>query len=745
MQNSEIITIDLSNHPIGAPLGMLLAPGALPPTPLVGCGSASSKSMYDAHGNSHQSNEKNHQVQQQNNYQNEAQYSRHVLVAGWEHSTLNSHLLGPIQRSGVVRLGDRLVRINHVDITDWTFREVMDALKEMISFESSATAGSSCRNKPRSGISRRKKRLKSLGFAPSNSEEWSRGVDTPEMGFQNHISLADYLFSSNSKNDHGGTNNQFIVHSKRLYSFASLIGGWRIVYPDATKHENGYENVNKNENEGGSVKIDSLGGPERFKENPASDLLSRVDDVQETGGSVHNEESEHQMIEDSTNAPPPPSSEQSKNDTNINTATKLKADENPFIQYEIECHLLFRDPQSFNTTNINSPDNSINGTNDLLFGKKTHHHKWSTWKRYSEFFALDTELRTTFGWQMNALHDGKGIAFPSSHDFESWWYSIRGRSGAQVQGDGSGKGYLFHFVGSGSSNDDGTKCMHENCNKMNRSSNSGSSDRERGMASGFLSYFRVGNSDAESTPMKRNYFTHSALNDNQQCLDNATPENSMKKNDDGYCPYPPSFMTKRQKELFNYWADLMKVEDIFEFSDVNSHRFGKIMAEFLGVDKILGEKSPSMSYFASSLTRTSVPVIYENETSGFDAAMSHHVFATPVMSGLTLRDLDDESTLSEDNFTIGFNGRVHTNGVSGNRKRVVDIVPNLETIDGAVSTSNSDNHILQDKEGVDTARAVDMTHGDDALYPRQSSSMISGAKRGQKGVKPAFQRQFLGP
>ena len=40
--------------------------------------------------------------------------------------------LGPIQRTGQVRLGDRLVRINNVDVTKKTFRQVMDLLKTML-------------------------------------------------------------------------------------------------------------------------------------------------------------------------------------------------------------------------------------------------------------------------------------------------------------------------------------------------------------------------------------------------------------------------------------------------------------------------------------------------------------------------------------------------------------------------------------------------------------------------------------
>ena len=108
---TNIVTIDLSNHPPNAKLGMLLAPGSLP-TPLNNGSDGSSISSSAAAAAAIPT------------------ASNVTLVAGWEHGT--NQPLGPIQRSGMVRLGDRLVRINGRDVTDWTFREVMDVLKEMI-------------------------------------------------------------------------------------------------------------------------------------------------------------------------------------------------------------------------------------------------------------------------------------------------------------------------------------------------------------------------------------------------------------------------------------------------------------------------------------------------------------------------------------------------------------------------------------------------------------------------------------
>ena len=49
--------------------------------------------------------------------------------------------LGPVQRSGSVRLGDRLVRINGVDVTRWTFREVMDALRGLRAYSGGGGGG----------------------------------------------------------------------------------------------------------------------------------------------------------------------------------------------------------------------------------------------------------------------------------------------------------------------------------------------------------------------------------------------------------------------------------------------------------------------------------------------------------------------------------------------------------------------------------------------------------------------------
>jgi hypothetical protein len=62
------------------------------------------------------------------------------------------------------------------------------------------------------------------------------------------------------------------------------------------------------------------------------------------------------------------------------------AEDKPFVEYEVSCKLRL--------------PTSIQGDENI---------SWSVWKRYSEFEALDGELRRALGWQMDA------ITLPSSH------------------------------------------------------------------------------------------------------------------------------------------------------------------------------------------------------------------------------------------------------------------------------------------------------------------------------------------
>lgn len=93
--SGRVVTINLSDHPPNVPLGVLLAPAC--PT-----------------------------------YTTTPEESTLTILAGWERlPESEGGGLGPIQRTGQVRLGDRLVRINNADVRARSFRQVMDMLKSM--------------------------------------------------------------------------------------------------------------------------------------------------------------------------------------------------------------------------------------------------------------------------------------------------------------------------------------------------------------------------------------------------------------------------------------------------------------------------------------------------------------------------------------------------------------------------------------------------------------------------------------
>lgn len=100
----------------------------------------------------------------------------------------------------------------------------------------------------------------------------------------------------------------------------------------------------------------------------------------------------------------------------------------PYVQYEIRCHILSRDPFAFQTR---APDN-LHFDIDRRDGNDddVHHRSWSVWRRYSELSSLDGELRRDFGWQMDTLDDGRGVTFTSSRDLEIWWYGFSNGSGS---------------------------------------------------------------------------------------------------------------------------------------------------------------------------------------------------------------------------------------------------------------------------------------------------------------------------
>ena len=240
-----IVTVDLLNHPFNEPLGMLLAPGAGGG----GAASAASESATAAIANRSSS----------------PTTSNVILVAGWEHDgprrrnngnkRRQQQRLGPIQRSGLVRLGDRLVRINNVDVTNWTFREGMDALKELVTTTTTTTTtGTTTSN-------RKRVKLKSLGFAQVGTFEYWKNV---HYANNNHASSPSMTrqqqqpSSSSTSSFHNLVNGdiqhnpylQAAVAAERLkiiqrrrYKFTSYIGQWKAFVDDDNDHENKKNNV----------------------------------------------------------------------------------------------------------------------------------------------------------------------------------------------------------------------------------------------------------------------------------------------------------------------------------------------------------------------------------------------------------------------------------------------------------------------------------------------------------------------
>ncbi len=635
--DSNIVTIDLSHHPPNAKLGMLLAPGAVP-TSLQRNGNNSSSSLPTS--------------------------STVTLVAGWEHGGSNQQL-GPIQRSGQIRLGDRLVRINGRDVTNWTFREVMDVLKEMIT----ATNHHRENNK--------KRRLKTLGFAPSGTEEWSRGVVLGGEEF-NSNSLLFGLFQSQESS----TSPSPHVISKRLFSFVSFIGRWRVVdepVPSTDEVPSSTTSIPKKEQQ--QQQQQQQQWQQRQISEHSTDLLeeqlnkepsmkfdeSNCDD-DDPIDILHNEEHEN-IVESGSDE-----RQRTNQATAIATATdkevtpsifsseaeakwhaeiaEFEAKNQPMkkiVQYEIQCYLLVRDP--------NSPFRQSNQGNNNLNGKNAVHHSWSVWKRFSELQLLDAELRTTFGWQMDALDDGRGIAFPSSHGLESYWY------------------------------------------------------RWNDMNSGVFGFLR-----------KKSHTTMDNSDDGcNNDASNTTP-----------CPYPESFIEKRQKELLSYWISLSRVEDIFEFSDVKSHRFSQVMASFLEVDQVLLAKrnnsqsvAPKNSLAANQqryeqLSPSRLTGIHEDEFFSFGARKSEQ-WQSPLTLASPSRDIsaityDDDLILDGANNAYLSNLQSKHSPLQTRRRLLVDNVPTQFISDNISDLPLSENRSVSTKKST---------------------------QRASRRLKPAFQRQLM--
>ena len=603
----DIVTIDLTLHPPAAPLGMLLAPSAA------------------------------------NLSSSQPTSSNVTLVAGWEHDKKENgggrhNKLGPIQRSGLVRLGDRLVRINGKDVTDWTFREVMDALRELVVNSSNNTTTSG-----------RRKRLKTLGFAPAGTPEWSRGTHHAASTISDSIFFGLFNnINSQSANDAPS----HVVHSKRMYSFVSFIGSrWRVAHgPVSSSSLSGGSNNGQPQQEEEQRQL-SDNSQNELEQRLSKEPTIKYDDDNIPIGDIN----DAQTPEEALNAQP--SNSPTREGEPTTTAT-----EQPYIQYEIQCHILFRDPSSFQSyTNPNSNPNNM-------------HHSWSVWKRFSQFTTLDEELRRDFGWQMDALDDGRGVVFPSLHGLESWWYGPHWWSSITAVGD-----------------DDG----------------------------------------------------------------NAADEGEN-------CPFPTSFIEKRQKELTSYWTNLMRVEDIFEFGDMQSHKFGKTMAAFLEVDRVLlSRKNATMSSTGTLLQQRQSPLtsklafpatINEDEMLGPSFQPLDSLPLLPptrevpeatreIDSGMLNMHDDDVSILSDGTGAFGDMSKVVNGSPLRGRQPVVDIVPkHISNGTCAVGDSEANNNGVMGNQ----------TPEKQVRSPSSiaSSSAASGGRRRGKAVpkaKPAFQRQFMTP
>eukprot|EP00986_Skeletonema_menzelii_P014117 scaffold8941_cov145-Skeletonema_menzelii.AAC.2 len=660
---NNIVTIDLSNHPPNAKLGMLLAPGSLP-APL--------NSNSDSNNTSSPAT---------SSAALRPTASNVTLVAGWEHGT--NQPLGPIQRSGMVRLGDRLVRINGRDITDWSFREVMDVLKEMITTN----------NNNNNTVARRKRRLTTLGFAPSGTDEWSRGVIVGGEEF-NSTSMLFGLFQSQEESKVSPH-----VISKRLYSFVSFVGRWRVVdEPVAVdvasqRKSDSVEEVEQSQQQDDDLQQQQQQQQRQISEN-STDLLEeqlnkepsmKFDD---DGPIDIPEHDAHNEITDDNQSP----KQSTANKTTTATATpsifsseaeaewhkeinEFQQNNRPptkkIVQYELQCHLLLRhDPNSsFSPNNTSSRHHGGIG----IRNKNAIHHSWSVWKRYSEFQSLDTELRNTFGWQMDAIDDGKGIVFPSVHGLESWWYGWR-----------NGGGYLTSLLGGSYgvevADDDDRKVEEEADNDTNEKENTKRTVNGGGNAK------------------------------------------------------------KRQKELTAYWISLSRVEDIFEFSDINSHRFGRLMASFLEVDQVLlsrrsnsrsttvGTASNQQRYpQPTSPSRLTVPVIHENETElySFGARKSEQWLSptTRDFSGITFND-DDVSMLSDGTGANAYLTSLQNNysPVGPARRLLVDNVPAEFTSNNPPLLNGAENRSVSSKS---------------------AQKRVGGSRGASRKTKPAFQRQLI--
>eukprot|EP00578_Thalassiosira_sp_NH16_P025704 CAMPEP_0181082918 /NCGR_PEP_ID=MMETSP1071-20121207/3878_1 /TAXON_ID=35127 /ORGANISM="Thalassiosira sp., Strain NH16" /LENGTH=712 /DNA_ID=CAMNT_0023164537 /DNA_START=134 /DNA_END=2272 /DNA_ORIENTATION=- len=711
------------------PLGMLLAPGA-------GGGGGSSTSSAPYAGETFG-----------NYFSNASQPSSSsptssnvTLVAGWEHGKNGGgRHLGPIQRSGLVRLGDRLVRINGKDVTDWTFREIMDALKDLVSASS----------QPPDNVSIHRKRLKALGFAPSGTAEWSRGTHHQPAATISE-SMFFGLFSSSLQHQQSSSNNDVssarVVHSKRRYSFVSFIGRWRVAQSSdesLTGSNTGSLPLRQPQQQ---PILDSEHLEQQHRQNSENSNISEIErqltkEPSIDYGDDHPLPDSTTVDERQTTMVLPPSELTNSSATNA---------EKPYIQYEIQCHILFRDTSSFQS---HAP--GISNTNNNI------HHSWSVWKRFSELQTLDEELRYDFGWQMDVLNDERGIAFPSAHGLESWWYGVRNGGGVMTSllgaGESSGSGGDTDVIKASGGADGGN------------SEHGGNIKEDGGQGSGLFAMFRTG-PNGEDIAAKVNGNPKPSNGPNSNAEDTAS--NTSAVDGSSKCPFPPSFVERRRKELAGYWIDLMKIEDIFEFGDIHSHKFGKAMAKFLEVHKVLLSRKelereashvmasgnaqiqqhqhqlPQQHHHPSMAlsSKFSFPAIHENEAEAFGTPS----FATSAASLSLTREVsagpmaihdDDVSILSDGTGAFG-DAASHNAPPRAIRGRpVVDVVPKQHSNNNGNIDTGGDNSPFIAPEDSKRVLSTSSVASSSVNSVRRHRSRAAAAPR----AKPAFQRQFLSP
>jgi len=687
-------TLDLTSHEVGVPLGMLLAPSSAP----------SGGDREEENGGAAPP----------------ASSSNVTLVAGWEHGGAGggnhrgNHNLGPIQRSGLVRLGDRLVRVNGRDVTDWTFREVMDALKELVT--SPATRG---------GPSSRPSRLRSLGFARPGTPEWARNVDPDILPGDRRDStlLSALLRTFHVFNPWSEECGKPVVHHRRGYTFVSFVGGWRIASEDDAGDDGGTASGERPVGSGAGASESLLDDADRNHSegsaDPLEEQLRKQPSVRFHGPAGP----------DDGGAGGRPGDEADRAGS-ASSSSPSRASRS-YVQYEVQCHILLRQDGAAHLQPHLSPSSPRT-------------RSWSVWRRYSEFRSLDSRLRDDFGWQIEQAGGGRGIPFPGTRPAESWWYRTR-----------NGGGYLTAVMGdSGATEETGEK-------------DDGDDDEE---GASWTNLYGLWRSPSNSSNKSGDRGPASPARQQQRAAPPASPPQAAGRGSSASpsagggatsCPYPRSFIRRRRSELASYWTRLMEVEDVFDFTDASSHRFGSAMAGFLGAGAVLGEeraRGGERGFHGAGTgpadvghhrrrgggSVVGVLPIMEDEPMPMDSPYR----GSGEFGGLTIDDGggggpllhpdDDVSLLSDGTgnysgggMAMGYNRR----RVSGGPGRVVvDVLPHglagrARQPPGASVSSRS-------------ARGDGVGGGGGTAASVSSSSTRRRMGRGVKAARPAFQRQF---